>query len=147
MGMGQTHALSPLDAAFLYLEGPTQPLHVGCVITLDGRVDFPEFARVVGERLAAIPRYRQRPVRPVLDWHAPTWEPAPHFDPRRHLRHVAVPGDGGTRALQALIESTFASALDHELPLWEVYLVDGLAVRGATCPRPGAAGRSGRRPG
>jgi len=125
--MSQPHTLSPLDAAFLYLEGPTQPLHVGCVIMLDGRVEFADFARAMTERLASIPRYRQRPVRPALDWHAPTWEPVPYFEPRRHLHHVAVPSDGDTAALQALVETLFEAALDHDIPLWEAYLIDGLA--------------------
>jgi len=125
--MSQSHTLSPLDAAFLYLEGPTQPLHVGCVILLDGRLEFADFARAMSERLAGVPHYAERPVRPALDWHAPTWEPVPYFDPRRHLHHVAVPDGGGTAALQALIETLFERALDHELPLWEACLIDGLA--------------------
>src|SRR4029453_14891551 len=71
--------LSPLDASFLYFERPMQRLHVGCVAVLDGPLAFPAFVDTVGKRLAAIPRYRQRPVRPLLDLDWPRWGDDPHF--------------------------------------------------------------------
>jgi diacylglycerol O-acyltransferase len=119
--------LSPLDASFLYLERPMQRLHVGCVALLDGPVAFPAFVETVGARLAAIPRYRQRPVRPLLDLDWPRWEDDPHFDVRRHFRHVGVPPPGGPRELHEVVDSLFATPLDDQHPLWENYVIDGLA--------------------
>jgi WS/DGAT/MGAT family acyltransferase len=116
-----------LDASFLYFERPMQRLHVGCVALLDGPLAFPAFVDTVGARLAAIPRYRQRPIRPLLDLDWPRWEDDPHFDVRRHFRHVGVPPPGGPAELHEVVDALFATPLDDQRPLWENYLIDGLA--------------------
>jgi diacylglycerol O-acyltransferase / wax synthase len=129
--MARAERLSPLDAAFLYWERPQHRMHVGCVALLDGPIAFEEFAAVVGERLGRLPRYRQRPVRPLLDLDWPHWEDDATFDVRRHVRHVAVPAPGGEPELHALIDTLFATRLDPRHPLWETYLIDGLAGGGS----------------
>ena len=118
--------LSPLDAAFLYFETPTQPLHVGCVTLLDAPVPFDDLMALFDQRLLRFRRYRQRPVRPALDLGLPSWEDVPDFDPRRHVRRVAVPPPGDEDALHELVDTLFATALDPLLPLWESYLIEGL---------------------
>jgi diacylglycerol O-acyltransferase len=40
---------------------------------------------------------------------------------------VAVPAPGGDRELHALVDELFATRLDPRRPLWETYLIDGLA--------------------
>ena len=123
----RANRLSPLDATFLYFERPLQRLHVGCVALLDGPLAFPAFVDTVGKRLAAIPRYRQRPVRPLLDLDWPRWQEDPHFDVRRHFRHVGVPPPGGPAEFHEVVDTLFATPLDEQHPLWENYLIDGLA--------------------
>ena len=125
--MARAKRLSPLDAAFLYFEKPHQRMHVGCVAVLDGPILFEAFAAAMVERLGAITRYRQRPVRPLLDLDWPRWEEDPTFDVRRHLRHVAVPPPGGEAELHELVDTLFAPPLNPRRPLWETYLIDGLA--------------------
>jgi diacylglycerol O-acyltransferase len=125
--MARTKRLSPLDATFLYLEKPHQRMHVGCVALLDGPLAFEPFARAMEERLGAIARYHERPVRPFLDLGWPHWEVDPTFEVRRHLRHVAVPPPGGEAELHELVDSLFATRLDPRRPLWETFLIDGLA--------------------
>jgi diacylglycerol O-acyltransferase len=119
--------LSPLDAAFLYFERPHQRLHVGCVALLEAGVPFEDLVRAVDERLGVLPRYRQRPVRPLLDLGWPRWEADPTYDVRRHVRHVGVPAPGGERELRELLGTLFSTPLDPRHPLWEAYLIDGLA--------------------
>jgi len=119
--------LSPLDAAFLYLERPNQLLHVGCVALLDGPVPFDAFAAMLDRRLGALRRYHQRPVRPPLDLDRPRWEDDPGFDVRRHARHLAVPPPGGAAELRELIDTFFATPFDRHRPLWEFYLIEGLS--------------------
>jgi WS/DGAT/MGAT family acyltransferase len=125
--MARAHRLSPLDASFLYWEKPHQRLHVGCVALLDGSLSFEAFATAMAERIGPIRRYRERPVRPLLDLDWPRWEPDPAFDVRRHLHHVAVPPPGGERELHALVDELFATRLDPRHPLWETVLIDGVA--------------------
>src|SRR5690349_5340644 len=125
--MDRARTLSPLDAAFLYWEKPQQRMHVGCVALLDGPIAYAAFAAAMEDRLGRIPRYRERPVRPVLDLGWPRWEVDPTFSVRRHLRHVAVPPPGGDAELHALVDELFATRLDPRHPLWETYLIDGLA--------------------
>src|SRR4030095_7491121 len=124
--MTTTKRLSPMDAAFLYYERPVQRLHVGSVSLLDGPIPFDAFTDLTVERLQGLPRYFQRPVRPVLDWALPRWEAVARFDPRRHIRHVGVPPPGGDAELHALVDELIATPLDPESPLWETYLIDGL---------------------
>jgi WS/DGAT/MGAT family acyltransferase len=119
--------LSATDAAFLYYERPAHRLHVGSVSLLDGPVSFDDFREFTVTRLQQLPRYFQRPVRPTLDWALPTWEPVPRFDPRQHIRHVGVPPPGGPAELHALLDELIATPLDPDSPLWETYLIDGLA--------------------
>ena len=94
--MATSSRLSAMDAAFLYLERPVQRLHVGSVSLLDGPVPYGAFVELTVQRLAELPRYAQRPVRPVLDWALPSWQDVPRFDPRHHIRHVGVPHPAGT---------------------------------------------------
>jgi len=125
--MAPSARLTPMDATFLYLERPVQRLHVGSLTFLDGPVRFDDFTALTVERLAQLPRYAQRPVRPVLDWMLPSWQDVPRFDPRRHIRHVGVPPPGGDAELHALVDELIAAPLDPDSPLWETYLIDGLA--------------------
>ena len=129
--------LSAMDAAFLYYERPVQRLHVGSVSLLDGPVPFDAFTELTVERLRGLPRYFQRPVRPVLDWTLPSWQDVPRFDPRRHIRHVGVPPPGGDAELHALVDELIAAPLDPDSPLWETYLIDGLADGRAADPEQG----------
>jgi diacylglycerol O-acyltransferase len=125
--MTTTQRLSPMDAAFLYYERPVQRLHVGSVSLLEGTVPFDAFTDLTVERLRGLPRYLQRPVRPMLDWTLPSWQDVPRFDPRHHIRHVGVPPPGGPAELHALVDELMAAPLDPDSPLWETYLIDGLA--------------------
>ena len=119
--------LSSLDASFLYLEGPEEPLHVGSLALVDGPVPFDTLAATVGARLAALQRYRQRPVRVPLDLSPPVWVDDPDFDPRRHFHRVTAPAPGGEAELHCLVDELFAAPLDPERPLWETYVIEGLA--------------------
>jgi diacylglycerol O-acyltransferase len=125
--MTTSSRLSSMDAAFLYLERPGQRLHVGCLSLLEGPIPFDAFTDLTVERLGQLPRYAQRPVRPTLDWMLPTWQDVQRFDPRLHIRHVGVPPPGGEAELHALVDELIAAPLDPESPLWETYLIDGLA--------------------
>ena len=58
-----TDRLTALDVSFLYLEGDSTPMHVGGLAVFDpppGGFDYERFIRLVEDRIALVPRYRQK---------------------------------------------------------------------------------------
>ncbi len=123
-----TDRLSPLDASFLYIEEPTTPMHVGGLMTFEATPGFdPErFVTLIGQRLAAVPRYRQKirevPVRLGL----PVWVDDPTFELNYHVRRSALPAPGSDEQLRDLVGRLQSRQLDRARPLWEIYLIEGL---------------------
>jgi WS/DGAT/MGAT family acyltransferase len=120
-------ALSALDSAFLFFERPTQPLHIGCLIELDGAVDFATLVDLLRDRLNAVPRFRQRPVRSLLDLRAPTWEDDPSFAVPHQVHRIALPEPGGTDELHQAVDLLVSAPLPPERPPWQIYSIEGLA--------------------
>lgn len=119
--------LSPLDASFLYMEGATTAMHVGGVLIFDGEIDAELFSELIGRRLGAVPRYRQK-VREVPGrLGAPVWVDDPDFDLAYHVRRAALPAPGTEAQLRELAGRVLSRQLDRDRPLWEIYLVEGLA--------------------
>jgi WS/DGAT/MGAT family acyltransferase len=124
--------LSALDAAFLELEDESCPMHVGAVAVFDagplaladGGFDIERFRRFVESGLQ--PRYRQRIARLPVTNH-PIWVDDPRFNLQYHVRHVSLPHPGDDRQLKRLAGHAFSLPLDRSKPLWELWLVEGLA--------------------
>jgi WS/DGAT/MGAT family acyltransferase len=129
---GVTDRLSALDVSFLYLETPTTAMHVGGVARFEPVDDFDYTALVhlVSQRIALVPRYRQK-VRWVPGHLAnPVWVDDESFDISYHVRRSALPKPGDDDALHALVGRLQSRHLDRNRPLWEIYLVEGLADGG-----------------
>jgi diacylglycerol O-acyltransferase / wax synthase len=119
--------LSPVDATFLYVEGPATPMHVGGIFVYEGRPpSHDEFIDHVASRLERIPRYRQRLAFVPLGLGHPAWVDDPDFDVEYHVRHTTLPSPGGQEAVKRHAGVEFARALDRTRPLWELELVDGV---------------------
>lgn len=125
--------LSALDVSFLYLETPTTPMHVGGVAIFnppDGAnepFDYDALCELVARRIAAVPRYRQK-VRWVPGHLAnPVWVDDEDFDISYHVRRSALPRPGSPDQLRELVGRVQSRQLDRNRPLWEIYLVEGLA--------------------
>ena len=121
--------LSALDLSFLYLEEPTTPMHVGSVSVFDTPEDgfgYDTLLSLVRERLAYVPRYRQRIRRVPGNLANPVWVDDEDFDLTYHVRRSAVPRPGTPDRLHELVARLMSRPLDRERPLWEMYLVEGL---------------------
>jgi WS/DGAT/MGAT family acyltransferase len=122
--------LSLLDASFLYLEEPTTPMHVGSMAVFEPPAegfDYEQLVALVSARIAYVPRYRQR-VRAVPGRLAnPVWVDDQDFDVTYHVRRSALPRPGTDEQLLELVARVQSRQLDRSRPLWEVYLVEGLA--------------------
>ena len=118
--------LTASDAAFLYLERPNTPLHIGSLAVYKGQVPFEAFQAQIHARMPLIPRYRQRVSFVPLSLAHPTWEDDPSFDVRNHVFHIHMPAPGTQEQLLELSNRLFAPPLDRDKPLWEMYVVHGL---------------------
>ena len=122
--------LNQLDVSFLYLEGPTTPMHVGGLavfeLPADG-FDYDRFVDLIEQRISLVPRYRQK-IKSVPGHLAnPVWVDDTEFDLGYHVRRSALPRPGSDTQLRELVARVQSRPLDRNRPLWEMYLVEGLA--------------------
>ena len=122
-----------IDASFLYLETPSNHMHVGMLWIMKRPAETPEggyFAavrRLLDSRLHLSKTYRRRLVPVPFDIDHPLWIEDPDFDLDFHLRHIAVPPPGDRSKLLELVARLHSRALDRSRPLWEIYVIEGLA--------------------
>lgn len=117
-----------MDASFLHQETGASHMSVGGFATFAGpapRID--ELRERIRLRLHLIPRYRQRLACPAAGAGRPLWADDPHFDVAFHVRRATVAPPGGETELCELIAGIFAQRVDRARPLWEVWLIEGLA--------------------
>ena len=139
MTMGQSagryQRLSVQDAGFLYLEHAGLPQHVAILAVAeggplhdpDGRLRVDAVRQELAGRLQLVPRLRQRVLWPRVGQGLPLWVDDPGFDLANHVRAVQVPAPGGQRELLGLCDELCLRLLDRARPLWELWLVTGLA--------------------
>ncbi|MDM4141977.1 MULTISPECIES: wax ester/triacylglycerol synthase family O-acyltransferase [Mycobacterium] len=123
--------LSGLDAFFLHLESPTQPLNVCCVMELDpatmpGGYSFDRFRAALSAQLDAVPEFRLKLADNELNFDHPVWVDDDRFDLARHLHRVALPSPGGPRELADICGHVAGLPLDRDRPLWEMWVIEGL---------------------
>jgi WS/DGAT/MGAT family acyltransferase len=126
--------LSAQDNSFLVGERPTTPMQVagvqlfesGTLRTKEGGIDFALIRRGTEALLHRIPRYRQK-----LQWTPffdhPVWVDDPDFHIDYHMRHTSLPRPGGIDQLKRMSARIMAQELDRARPLWELWVVEGLA--------------------
>jgi WS/DGAT/MGAT family acyltransferase len=120
--------LTGLDSSFLHLERDSAHMHVaGCTIFEGPPPDYWELVDAIVSRLHLVPRYRQRLAFVPFEQGRPVWVDDPHFRAAYHVRHTALPRPGGDRELKRLTGRVFSQALDRSRPMWELWLVEGLA--------------------
>lgn len=124
--------LSPMDAAFVYMETPSTPMHIGSLAIYDpstspnGKLRFKEVLRFIESRLDGAWAFRRRLVRVPFDLDHPYWIEDPEFDLEYHVRHIALPAPGDWRQLCILAARLHSRALDLNKPLWEFTVIEGL---------------------
>ncbi|HEX5899011.1 MAG TPA: wax ester/triacylglycerol synthase family O-acyltransferase [Solirubrobacteraceae bacterium] len=131
--MSQEHLdrLTAIDASFLHQEGPTSHMHVGGLTEFEGPPPrFTEVLDTLRGRLHLVPRYRQKLSVPPAGTGRPLWIDDPSFNIEYHVRHTALPHPGSEEQLLLLAGRIFSQQLDRSKPLWEVWMVEGLADGG-----------------
>lgn len=134
--------MSGMDAAFLYIETPTMPMHVVGVVVLDpSGLDHPfgteEIVSVLAERLHLIPAFRHRALAPPAAIDHPVWIEDPEFDLARHVSRAPLAAPVSWEDLEDFVGQVAGRPLDRSRPLWEMWVVEGLE------PSVGGPGGSG----
>jgi diacylglycerol O-acyltransferase len=122
--------LRPRDLAILAAESPTTPMHNATVEIFDPRdsgFDHDRLVELIADRIAFVPRYRQRLQTVPGRLANPAWVDDETFDLGYHVRRSALPRPGTMDQLRELVARIASRPLDRTRPLWECYFVEGLA--------------------
>ncbi len=122
--------LGPLSAIFIDAEDGDR--HVSMAIASIAVFEGPapaqeEFLAYLAGRLPRVPRYRQKLRTVPFRLGRPVWVDDPRFDLGYHVRRTALPRPGGDQQLAELMAQVMSQRLDRDHPLWEYWVVEGLA--------------------
>jgi diacylglycerol O-acyltransferase len=121
--------LDATDAAIWFAEDASTPRNVGGVAIFRppaGGFDHERLVRLIRNRIAHVPRYRQRLREVPWGLSRPVWVDDANFDVTFHVRRSALPNPGTRAQLEELVARLMARPLDRSRPLWEMYLIEGL---------------------
>jgi len=125
--------LGGIDALFLHLETADTPMHVGALHLLDAPADggdlFSVIRRHLAERLATSPVFTRRLRTLPLAVANPVWVDG-RVDMSHHLKRVRLPAPGTLRELETTVARLHGQRLDRRRPLWQFFLIEGLADGG-----------------
>ena len=124
--------LSSMDAAFLHFETPETPMHVGSLEVLElpkgYKGDFYEDAKAyLKARLHLVPAFQRKLALMPFDLANPVWVDDDALDIDHHIRHVILPRPGSFEKLEQLVGRLHSPLMDRSRPLWELYIIEGLA--------------------
>lgn len=123
--------LSGLDASFLYMETPNTYGHVnGLAIYQRPSDDFEPFEHVYGrfgDMVGNLEPMRRRLVDVPFGLDHPYWIDDPDFDLDYHVRHIGLAPPGAADQLGDQVARIVGRHMDRRRPLWEVYVIEGLA--------------------
>jgi diacylglycerol O-acyltransferase len=128
--------LTGLDASFLALETANTTGHVGGLSVLDPStapepLTLARLTEVMAERLPLVPVLRRKLLNVPLGLDQPYWIDDADFDIEYHVREIALPRPGSDAQLSEQVSRLHARPLDRSRPLWEIYLITGLARKRA----------------
>ena len=123
--------MSGTDSLFLAGETPSWHQHVAGLVVLDpGNVPgfgYEHVAALVAERLPLVPKLTCKLKTVPMGLDRAHWVDDDDFDLRRHLHRLDVPAPGGPREAAAAVAPVLGRQLDRRYPLWEMWILDGLA--------------------
>ena len=122
--------LSGIDGAFLHLETPAMPMHVGSLSLLEPppghRGSFMRnVRRIYEQRLHLAPVLSRKLHEFPLGMSNPVWVQVPEVDLDYHLRHVILPAPGTHAQFEACVGRLHSVPLDRAHPLWTVSVIEG----------------------
>jgi WS/DGAT/MGAT family acyltransferase len=122
--------LNSLDASFVDAEDQDHnaSFAIASIAVFEGPApSYEDFLAAIARRLPLVPLYRRKLRKVPFSLGPPVWVDDPNFDLRYHVRQTALPSPGGDEQLRRLMARVMAQRLDRDYPLWEYWMVEGLA--------------------
>lgn len=125
--LGFSDRMTDTDALLWNMErDPKLRSTVTAIMLLDRSPDWDRILDRAERLTRLLPRLRQRVVEPPRILGPPRYETDPDFDLAFHMRRVSAPPPGDFRSVLDFAQASAMSGLDHNRPLWEYTLFEGL---------------------
>ncbi len=130
--MKNMNHLSVVDGAFLHLESPEMPMHVGSLALFERAAGdkgdwYEQLKAHVVSRMHLAPVFTRKLALMPFDLANPVWIQDDDIDIDYHVRYLVLNKPGTMVQLEALAARLHSSLLDRSRLLWEFYVIDGLA--------------------
>src|SRR5450432_3811447 len=131
--MTQMKHLSIVDGAFLHMESAEMPMHVGSLNLFEppagykGEGFYESVKAHVAKRMHLAPVFTRKIALMPFDLANPVWIHDDDIDLDYHVRYMVLPKPGTIEQLEALAARLHSMLLDRSRPLWEFYVIEGLA--------------------
>jgi WS/DGAT/MGAT family acyltransferase len=114
------------------METPQTPMHVAGLSIVEVRHGhkgsfYDDYKRHLAGRLHLFPVLKKKIVPVPWDIDHPIWVDDDELDIDYHIRHLGLPKPGTIQQLEELVGRLHSNFLDRSRPLWEFYVIDGLA--------------------
>lgn len=124
--------LGVMDGAFLHMESAEMPMHVASLHRYrlpDGYQGnwYEDVKAHLAQRLHLAPVFTRKLALMPFDLANPVWIDDDDVDLDYHVRQAILPRPGSQEQLEALAARLHSSLLDRSRPLWEFYVIEGLA--------------------
>ncbi|MEH6569703.1 MAG: wax ester/triacylglycerol synthase domain-containing protein, partial [Halioglobus sp.] len=123
--------LTGLDVSFLLMETPNTYGHVNGLSIYDRpSADFDPFAAVrerFGIMVGHLEPLRRKVVEVPFELDRPYWVDDDNFDLNFHVRHIGLAPPGAADQLAEQVARIVGRPMDRSRPLWEAYVIEGLA--------------------
>ena len=117
----------------LFIAGETNTVyqHTAGLAMLDTSAvpnfNFEHFREQVIERIKQVPQFHWKLQEVPMKLDLPYWVEDENFNYNNHFKRIAVPSPGDREALAEVVAHLYNKHLDRSRPLWEVWLIEGLA--------------------
>jgi WS/DGAT/MGAT family acyltransferase len=119
--------LSAVDTQFLNFETSTNVANIAGLAILSGELTRGDLVSLLARRLHLAAPFRQRLAFVPFGLDHPYWTDDSRIDLDYHVREIALPAPGDDEQLGEQVARLHARRLDRRRPLWEMYLIHGLA--------------------
>ncbi|MYE85076.1 MAG: DUF1298 domain-containing protein [Gammaproteobacteria bacterium] len=121
--------LSDHDAAFLYGETASGPMHGANIVVLEGELSLQAVRAHIARRLHLVPRLRQRLVFAPFNLAHPKWVDDPNFDIAQHVKGHSLEAGATLDEALAAAAKLAEPLLPRDRSLWLTYVIEGVKDR------------------